>query len=183
MFGFLTRMENTLPVDRPATAPLFSIIFWWKQIKIYFNRRKLKRHYTLAIMLHFDFQRIDTADRLAVLCVQRCYSAYVGFNRWLFEFLVPFCCLQPVRSNLTSDTKSFFLVTTIPYWVRLCPCWKFAKTLRPAPKRMFATCKSHFGSLSSPFWCSLSKSSSARLPASVHWVSAMWLAFFVQEKL
>lgn len=68
----------------------------------------MKRHCAVAIVLHFDLQRIDTADRLAVLCVQRCYSAYVGFHRWLFEFLVPFCCLQPVRSNRTSDTKFFF---------------------------------------------------------------------------
>lgn len=63
-----------------------------KQIQIYFNRRELKRYYTLAITLHFDFQRIDTADRLAALRVQRCYSAYVGFHR------------SPVRSYPTSDT-------------------------------------------------------------------------------
>lgn len=88
-FGSLTRMENTLPV----ASQLYSDENF--KIEIYFNRGGLKRHCALAIVLHHDFQRIDTADRLAVSCVQRCYSAYVGFNRWLFEFLVPFCCLQP----------------------------------------------------------------------------------------
>uniref|UniRef100_A0A3B4ZJ67 L1 transposable element RRM domain-containing protein n=1 Tax=Stegastes partitus TaxID=144197 RepID=A0A3B4ZJ67_9TELE len=37
-----------------------------------------------------------SASRFNMLCVQRCYSAYLGCNKWLFELLLPFYQLKPV---------------------------------------------------------------------------------------
>ncbi|MEQ2309026.1 hypothetical protein AMECASPLE_034357 [Ameca splendens] len=47
-----------------------------------------------------------SASRFDVLCVQRCSSACLGCNEWLFELLLPFYQLEPVWP-FSSDLKAF----------------------------------------------------------------------------
>ncbi len=54
-----------------------------------------------------------SASGFEVLCVQRWYSAYLGCNEWLFEFLLPFYHLSH-HSPLTSEINKAFLSTQLP---------------------------------------------------------------------
>lgn len=57
-----------------------------------------------------------SASRFDIFCIQRCFPACLGCNRWLFELLLPFCQLETLWP-FSSDINKIFSHRTAAHWI------------------------------------------------------------------
>jgi len=117
----------------------------------------------------------SSASRFDVLCVQRCSSADLGCNEWLFEWLLPSYQLEavwPFSCDLWRQ-QDIFSQRTAAHWIfslfqtSLCEPWRWLWEKSPVDQQFLkysdqpvwhqqpCHVQSHFNHLSSPNWCSV----------------------------
>ncbi len=100
-----------------------------------------------------------------MLCVEKFSSAYLGWNKWLFELLFPFYQLKSVWPFSSDINKAFFYphmffrtfsVNPRWLWVKIPVHQQFLKfSDHPVWHQHLCHFQSHLNHPFSPFWCSV----------------------------